>query len=59
MKPSTKDEIQGNVHELIGTVKEKAGKVIGNPDLENKGQAEKLGGKVQKKVSQIEKVIGK
>jgi uncharacterized protein YjbJ (UPF0337 family) len=59
MKTSTKDEIQGKVHELKGTVKEKAGQITKNPDLEEKGQAEKLAGKVQKKVGQIENVLEK
>ena len=59
MKTSTKDQIEGKVHEVKGTVKEKLGQVTGNTELEDKGQAEKLGGKVQKKVGQIEKVLEK
>ena len=59
MKPSTKDEAQGTLHELKGAVKKKAGKVTNNPDLENKGQTEKVAGKVQQKVGQIEKVFEK
>jgi len=35
---STKDEIQGNLHEAKGTVNEKAGQVIHNPNLTAKGQ---------------------
>jgi len=42
-----------------GTVKEKTGQVINNPDLEAEGQAEKLTGKVQKKIGQIEEVLEK
>jgi len=57
MKTSTKDQIEGKVHEVKGTVKEKVGELTGNTELEDKGQAEKLGGKVQKKVGQIEKVL--
>ena len=30
-----------------------------NPNLEAEGQAEKIGGKVQKKVGQVEKVLEK
>ena len=59
MKTSTKDELAGTVHEAKGKVKEKAGQVTGNPDLESEGKIENLGGKVQKKVGQIEKVIEK
>ncbi len=59
MKPSTKDQAEGNLHDLKGTVKEKAGQVMNDPDLEAEGQAEKIAGKVQKKVGQVEKVLGK
>ena len=58
MKPSTKDEVAGKVHEVKGKVKEKAGRVTNNPDLEAEGQDEKIGRKVQKKIGQVEKVLG-
>ena len=59
MKPSTKDQIEGKFHEVKGTVKEKTGQVINNPELEAKGKAEKLTGKVQNKIGQIEAVLEK
>jgi uncharacterized protein YjbJ (UPF0337 family) len=59
MKPSTKDEIKGEFHELKGNVKETAGQVTNDAKLETQGQNEKLAGKVQKKVGQIEEVIEK
>ena len=59
MKPSTKDELEGELHEAKGKVKEKIGQVTNNPDLETEGQGEKVAGKVQKKVGQVEKVLGK
>jgi uncharacterized protein YjbJ (UPF0337 family) len=59
MKDSTKDKIQGGTHELKGSVKEKVGRVINNPDLEAEGTDEKLGGKIQKKVGDVEKVFEK
>ena len=34
MKSSTKDQIKGKFHEVKGKVKEKAGQVINDPDLE-------------------------
>jgi uncharacterized protein YjbJ (UPF0337 family) len=40
-------------------VKEKVGQVTNNPDMETEGQGEKVAGKVQKKVGQVEKVLGK
>ena len=59
MKPSTKDEIAGKVHEVKGKVKEKVGQLTNNPDLEAEGIGEKIGGKVQKKIGQVKKVLGK
>lgn len=59
MKKSTKDEVAGKVHEVKGAVKEKAGQVAGHPDLEAEGAGERLAGKVQKKIGQIEKVLEK
>src|ERR1019366_6360516 len=55
---STKDQVTGKFHELKGQVKEKAGQVTNNPDLEAEGQDEKVAGKIQKKVGQIENVLG-
>ena len=57
-KPSTKDALEGNLHDLKGKVKEKAGQLVNDPDLEAEGQAEKIAGKIQKKVGQVEKVLG-
>lgn len=59
MNDSTKDKAEGAGHELKGAIKEKIGSATNNPDLETEGTAEKLGGKVQKKVGDIEKVIEK
>jgi uncharacterized protein YjbJ (UPF0337 family) len=42
-----------------GKIKEKAGQMTNNPDLESEGQVENLGGKVQQKVAQVEKVLEK
>jgi uncharacterized protein YjbJ (UPF0337 family) len=58
VKPSTKDQVEGKLHDIKGSVKEKAGQVAGNPDAAAEGQAEKLAGKVQTKVGQVEKVFG-
>jgi uncharacterized protein YjbJ (UPF0337 family) len=59
MKQSTKDQAQGAIHEVKGAVKQKIGDVIRNPQMEEDGQDEKVAGKVQKKVGQIEKVLEK
>ena len=44
---------------MKGKVKEKAGQVTNNPDLETEGKAEHTTGKVEKKLGQIEKVFEK
>jgi uncharacterized protein YjbJ (UPF0337 family) len=59
MKPSTKDQVEGAFHEMKGTAKQKVGQVTNNPNLAAEGQGERLAGKVQKKVGQIEKVLEK
>jgi uncharacterized protein YjbJ (UPF0337 family) len=59
MKDSTKDKVEGAVHDAKGTLKEKVGHATNNPDLEAEGQDEKVGGKIQKKVGDVEKVFDK
>ena len=59
MKSSTTDQVKGKLHEVKGNMKEKAGKLTNNPNLEAEDQSEKLAGHVQKKVGQIEKVFEK
>jgi Uncharacterized protein conserved in bacteria len=57
MKSSTKDKIKGGFEEAKGKVKEKAGKATGNPDLRDRGTAEKTGGKIQRKIGDVKKVL--
>ncbi len=59
MKTGTQNEVAGKLHELKGIVKEKIARLTNNPDLEEEGTGEKIAGKVQKKIGQIEKVIEK
>jgi uncharacterized protein YjbJ (UPF0337 family) len=59
MKDSTKDKVEGAVHDAKGTVKEKIGNAINNPDLEVEGADEKVAGKIQKKTGDIKKVFEK
>ena len=59
MKPSTKDQIKGELHDIKGTAKEKVGPITNNPNMVAEGQSEKLAGKIQKKVGRIKKVFGK
>ena len=59
MKSSTKDKVEGTIHEAKGKVKQVAGEITDNPKLVAKGKAEKVAGKVQQKIGQIKKVFGK
>jgi len=58
MKTSTQDKAEGMFHEVKGKVKEVAGKLSDDPNLEAEGTGEKIAGKVQEKVGQIKKVWG-
>ena len=53
------DKAEGAFHETKGKVKEMAGKIGDNPELEAEGTDEKIAGKVQKKVGQGKKFLGK
>jgi len=59
MKPSTENEVAGTVHEVKGKIKETVGRVTNDPNLEGEGIGEQIGGKVQKKIGQVQKVIEK
>jgi uncharacterized protein YjbJ (UPF0337 family) len=59
MKPSTKDQVKGKLHELKGKTKAKAGQLTNNPGLTAAGQNEQLAGTIQKKVGQVEAVLEK
>jgi uncharacterized protein YjbJ (UPF0337 family) len=58
MKPSTEDRVKGKAHEIKGAVKEHVGRATNDPDLEDEGTMEKVGGKIQKGVGKIEKALG-
>lgn len=59
MKRSIRDKAKGTFHEVKGKVKERIGRATNNPKLEARGQVEKTGGKVQKKIGQLERALGK
>ena len=58
MAQSTNDQIKGKFHEVEGGAKETVGQVTNSPNLHAEGQNEKLAGRVQEKVGEIEKVLG-
>ena len=53
-----KDEIKGKGKQIEGAIKNKTGKLIGNPNLEAKGEAERLAGKVQEKTGEARRKAG-
>lgn len=59
MKSSTKDNAEGKMHQVKGTIKEVAGIISGNDSLEAEGKGENLEGKIQEKVGQVKKVMDK
>jgi uncharacterized protein YjbJ (UPF0337 family) len=58
MKRSTKDKAKGKFHEVKGKVEQKVGRATNNPRLEAEGRGEAIGGKLRKKIGQMEKVLG-
>ena len=58
MKSSMKDKVKGTFHEAKGSIKEMTGKITDKPELEAKGDAEKIAGKTQEKIGQVKKVFG-
>jgi uncharacterized protein YjbJ (UPF0337 family) len=59
MKDSTKDTAAGTFHEVKGSIKGQVGKLTNDPDLEADGIVEKVTGKLQKKIAQVERIIEK
>ena len=59
MKSSTKDNAEGKMHQVKGTIKEVAGRIVGNKDLEDEGKDENTDGKIQEKIGQVKKVMDK
>ena len=47
------------MNQVKGKIKETVEKVVGNDDLEAEGKVENLHGKVQEKLGQVEKIVGK
>ena len=59
MKSSTKDQAEGKFHKVKGKVKEIAGELSDDPNLQDEGTDEKIAGKIQEKIGQVKKVLGK
>ena len=59
MNSGNQDKAEGTGKKAMGSAKEKIGGAIGNPDLRDRGTAEKVEGKVQDKVGDVKKVFEK
>jgi uncharacterized protein YjbJ (UPF0337 family) len=59
MKTSTQNEIAGKAHEVKGKIREKAGELANDPDLEGEGISERVAGIVQKKLGQLQRIFEK
>lgn len=59
MKSSTRDQAEGTFHKVKGKIKEVAGEIVDNDEMEAEGRAEKIAGKVQEKIGEVKKVFGK
>tara|TARA_R100001377_G_scaffold30112_1_gene16462 strand:- start:2551 stop:2730 length:180 start_codon:yes stop_codon:yes gene_type:complete len=57
MKNSTKNQIEGKILEQKGKLKEVAGILTDKPELERKGSSEKVAGKIQKKIGEVQQVL--
>jgi len=56
---STHDRVEGKVHEVKGAIKEKIGQATNNPNLQDRGTAERVDGTIERKVGEVKKVFGK
>lgn len=54
-----KDQVQGNVENIKGKVKEAAGKAVGNDRLAAEGQVDQIAGKTQAKVGDAKETVKK
>ena len=57
MKSSTKDQAEGQFHEVKGKVLEIVGKLMRKAKLEAEGEDEKTAGKIQQRVGEIMNVV--
>jgi uncharacterized protein YjbJ (UPF0337 family) len=58
MLNSTKQQLEGKLHEEKGALKQKAGELTNNTNLASEGETEKIAGIVQKKLGEVAKVFG-
>ena len=52
-----KEQVKGRVEEAKGTIKEVAGKLVGNEKLEAEGKVQKIVGKAEAKFGDVKKNV--
>jgi uncharacterized protein YjbJ (UPF0337 family) len=52
-----KDQVKGRVEEAKGKMKETAGRITGNPDMQDRGTVDKVAGKVQKNIGDLKERV--
>jgi uncharacterized protein YjbJ (UPF0337 family) len=52
------DEVKGKLDQASGTVKENAGRAMGNPRLENEGADQRASGRVQADFGKARRKVG-
>ena len=57
MRPND-DEIRGKIDQASGTVKERVGRATGDPDLEDEGAGERIGGNIEEGVGRARRKTG-
>lgn len=53
MKSINKDQVKGRVNEVKGSVKQAAGKLVGNEKLQAEGAVQKVAGQAQAKYGDL------
>ena len=53
-----RDEIEGKKENIKGRIKEAAGTLTGNPDLESEGANERAGGVLQEELGRARRKVG-
>lgn len=53
-----RDEVEGNLDQAKGAVKENVGRAIGDRDMETEGAADRAGGKVQEGYGEAKRKVG-
>ena len=59
MKSSTKDNVEGKMHQMTGKIMAVVGKVFKNRSMKAEGKSENLASHEQEKMNEIKKVVDK